>query len=128
YSSPSAAVIEHNRVDLTWRPVRAPLIAEEIPMHLPRLNPAWIRLPALCLALLVGIAHLGERSTAWAVQESAQASDGRQLFYTYCASCHGTSGVGNGPAAMAMRRTPPDITGIAVTNGGVFPEERMRRI
>ncbi|MGE3520892.1 MAG: cytochrome c, partial [Vicinamibacterales bacterium] len=57
-----------------------------------------------------------------------QHSEGQQLFYTYCASCHGTSGVGNGPAAAAMRRKPPDITGLALANDGLFPLERMRRI
>jgi hypothetical protein len=27
-----------------------------------------------------------------------------------------------------MRRTPPDITGIALANGGIFPTDRIRRI
>jgi hypothetical protein len=27
-----------------------------------------------------------------------------------------------------MRRSPPDITGLALANGGVFPVERMTRI
>jgi len=54
--------------------------------------------------------------------------DGRELFNTYCASCHGVTGAGNGPAAASMRRKPPDITGLALANGGMFPAERMRRI
>jgi mono/diheme cytochrome c family protein len=97
-------------------------------MRLPRVNSVWIRRAAACLALLGGIVQLGAGSRAWAVQEGTQVPDGRELFHTYCASCHGTTGAGNGPAAAAMRRTPPDITGIALTNGGLFPAERMRRI
>jgi len=54
--------------------------------------------------------------------------DGRTVFNTYCASCHGTSGNGAGPLATMMRRQPPDITGLAIANGGVFPAERMRRV
>jgi hypothetical protein len=27
-----------------------------------------------------------------------------------------------------MRRPPPDITGVAMANGGMFPTERLRRI
>ena len=65
---------------------------------------------------------------ARADQEAVKQIDGRELFNTYCASCHGASGVGNGPAAASMRRTPPDITGLASANGGVFPVERARRI
>jgi mono/diheme cytochrome c family protein len=61
-------------------------------------------------------------------QELDQATDGRSLFYAHCASCHGRSGSGDGPAATSMRRQPPDITGLALANGGVFPMERLRRI
>ena len=53
---------------------------------------------------------------------------GRELFQTYCASCHGASGTGNGPVAALMRQRPTDLTGIALSNGGVFPTARMRRI
>jgi mono/diheme cytochrome c family protein len=61
-------------------------------------------------------------------QELDRAPDGRSLFYAHCASCHGRSGTGDGPAATSMRRQPPDITGLALANGGVFPMERLRRI
>jgi mono/diheme cytochrome c family protein len=53
---------------------------------------------------------------------------GAQLFRTYCATCHGTSGRGNGPIAEHLRRTPPDLTKYTARNGGVFPSERLRQI
>ena len=69
---------------------------------------------------------------AGTAQASAQAGDslkeGREIFLTYCASCHGRSGEGNGPVAASMRRTPPDITGLALANGGLFPKARVGRI
>jgi mono/diheme cytochrome c family protein len=58
----------------------------------------------------------------------AELARGRALFNNHCASCHGSTGVGNGPLATAMRRTPPDITALALLNGGIFPAERIRRI
>jgi mono/diheme cytochrome c family protein len=61
-------------------------------------------------------------------QDRDHAPDGRDLFDTHCASCHDRSGTGGGPAAAAMRRLPPDITGLALANGGVFPVERVRRV
>jgi mono/diheme cytochrome c family protein len=53
---------------------------------------------------------------------------GAQLFRTYCASCHGISARGDGPAAGQMRKTPPDLTKYAARNSGVFPSERLRQI
>lgn len=97
-------------------------------MFLARVNGGRIRMAAMCLALLVGIIQFGPRSHAWTALEAAPVPSGRELFRTYCASCHGASGAGNGPVAASMRRTPPDITGIALANGGVFPTDRMRRI
>ena len=59
---------------------------------------------------------------------SGQADPGAQLFRTYCASCHGTRGRGDGPAAGQMRKLPPDLTTFTKRNGGVFPDERVRQI
>jgi cytochrome c553 len=36
--------------------------------------------------------------------------DGATLFEAYCASCHGSSGRGNGPAARAIPTPVPDLT------------------
>ena len=58
----------------------------------------------------------------------AEIARGRELFVNHCASCHGPNGTGNGPLAPAMRRTPPDITELALANGGVFPADSLRRI
>ncbi len=46
---------------------------------------------------------------------------GRQEFMNYCASCHGESGMGNGPVAEYLSVTPPNLTGLAARNGGEFP-------
>jgi mono/diheme cytochrome c family protein len=53
---------------------------------------------------------------------------GAQAFGTYCASCHGISGEGDGPAAGALRRSPPDLTTFSTRNGGVFPSVRLSAI
>jgi mono/diheme cytochrome c family protein len=62
------------------------------------------------------------------VQDTVQMAEGRQLFRRHCASCHGAAGHGDGPAASSMRRPPPDITALALANGGTFPADRVRRI
>ena len=53
---------------------------------------------------------------------------GARLFRTYCATCHGITGRGNGPVAHQLRTTPPDLTKYTARNGGVFPEARVRQI
>jgi mono/diheme cytochrome c family protein len=40
-----------------------------------------------------------------------QVSAGKSLFSVNCASCHGTEGKGNGPAASALNPKPRDFTG-----------------
>jgi mono/diheme cytochrome c family protein len=53
---------------------------------------------------------------------------GAYAFRTYCASCHGADGKGEGPMAANLRFQPPDLTLIAQRSGGSFPAERVRRI
>ena len=54
--------------------------------------------------------------------------DGKQIFRSYCAACHGANGKGQGPAASALRHAPPDLTQIARRHGGTFPRERVKAI
>jgi mono/diheme cytochrome c family protein len=84
----------------------------------------WI----LGCAMVLCSAALGQAQAPAPAQNTVQLNEGRELFSTYCASCHGVTGVGNGPAAASMRRIPPDITGLALQNGGMFPAERIGRV
>ena len=59
---------------------------------------------------------------------TAPGDAGSQLFRTYCSSCHGATGRGNGPLADQLRRMPPDLTQFTRRNGGLFPRERVYRI
>ena len=54
-----------------------------------------------------------------------RASSGKDMFIAYCASCHGKDGKGNGPAASALKSVPTDLTQLAVSNGGRFPENHV---
>lgn len=48
-------------------------------------------------------------------------NNARSNFVGMCASCHGTSAKGDGPAAMGFATRPADLTQMAARNGGVFP-------
>jgi mono/diheme cytochrome c family protein len=47
--------------------------------------------------------------------------EGAPLFAENCAGCHGAGGQGDGPVASDLATPPPDLTLIAVRNGGAFP-------
>ena len=48
-------------------------------------------------------------------------ASGKEMFHSYCASCHGLDGKGNGPAVPALKTPPGDLTPMARKNGGKFP-------
>jgi mono/diheme cytochrome c family protein len=53
---------------------------------------------------------------------------GSELYTRFCASCHGTRGEGDGPVANSLRVLVPDLTRLAIRQGGKFPEDAIRRI
>jgi mono/diheme cytochrome c family protein len=53
---------------------------------------------------------------------------GRDLFQFYCSACHGREGKGDGPVASSLKREPPDLTSIALRNGGHFPTEAIEHL
>ena len=60
--------------------------------------------------------------------QDSNVPSGSALFTTYCASCHGQSGRGNGSVAIFLKVPPADLTQIATRNKGTFPAERVYRI
>jgi mono/diheme cytochrome c family protein len=79
---------------------------------------------ALGLGLVVGTL------ITWAGTAGAQqnVSDSRHLFTTYCASCHGATGKGDGAVAPHLNPRPANLTLIAKRNNGVFPSEKITMI
>jgi len=63
--------------------------------------------------------------TPGAVPSGESRVSGKSVFTTYCASCHGESGRGNGAVAVFLRRRPADLTQIAIRNKGTFPADRV---
>lgn len=49
-----------------------------------------------------------------------RASTAAQDYATHCASCHGASGRGDGPAAAGLTPRPADLTTISARHGGTF--------
>ena len=66
------------------------------------------------------IKHVPMRATS--------AASGQEMYKSYCASCHGTEGKGNGPAAEALKVPPADLTALAEKNGGKYPALKVGAI
>jgi len=49
-------------------------------------------------------------------------TSGKEMFRTYCATCHGPGGKGDGPAAAALKKAPADLTQLARKHDGKFPD------
>jgi len=81
------------------------------------------------LLLIAGCALSTEGSAQQTIRENAplviDSLYGPDVFRFYCAPCHGRDGKGGGPVAVALKRRPPDLTGIATRNGGIFPKARV---
>jgi len=89
------------------------------------LSTAWL-FPLAAVSWLA-LAWPGGRADAQTVNDGTTVS-GSALFRSYCASCHGIGGRGDGPIAAHLRRSPADLTRLAAANNGIFPAERLVRI
>jgi mono/diheme cytochrome c family protein len=65
---------------------------------------------------------------ALASAEELSHYNGEQLYYRFCAACHGEQAEGNGPVASFFKIAPPDLTRLATRRGGKYPAEEVRKI
>jgi len=55
----------------------------------------------------------------------AAEADGAKLYVNHCSACHGMHGEGDGPVAMLLNVTVPNLRALAKNNGGVFPADAV---
>src|ERR1700729_3672899 len=92
------------------------------PLH--RRRGVWKLFPTTLALVLATTGITPAQNTA----DTGVAKIGGELFVTYCASWHGVTGRGNGPAAEELRRPPADLTQFAKHNGGIFNGARVHSI
>ena len=54
--------------------------------------------------------------------------DGDELYGNLCAVCHGAAGKGDGPAVSALEKAVPDLTVLAISNDGVYPNRHIENV
>jgi hypothetical protein len=60
-------------------------------------------------------------------QREVSAMSGLQMYESFCASCRGVGGEGDGPVAPLVKIHVPDLTRITKRYGGEFPAEDIQR-
>jgi mono/diheme cytochrome c family protein len=83
--------------------------------------------PTLALGVPLGVLTLAVLAAAAARSDekpqydAAAAVMGELSYKTYCASCHGKKGEGDGPLAPHLGTRPPDLTTLSKRNEGKYP-------
>src|SRR6266567_672225 len=88
------------------------------------------RFAAIMLAVLISGYLAGQTSPQikkTPVQKTSPAS-GLEMYTQYCASCHGKDGKGKGPAAVALKTAPTDLTALTAKDKGSFPDFRIAQV
>lgn len=91
----------------------------------------YFNLLIVALALAVPFTSTGQEATPTVKHATAPATSpasGRDMFMSYCASCHGKDAKGDGPAASALKQAPADLTALAKQNGGKYPADKVTSI
>lgn len=84
-------------------------------------------LPRLAFSLvlilvLVTSSSVGQQKTETKSKErNVNPASAKETFLQYCASCHGKTAKGDGPAAFVMKPPPSDLTTLAKRHEGKYP-------
>lgn len=82
-------------------------------------------LAALLGSLLIGASAVPAQDAGQPASAAAIAA-GKVDYDHHCAQCHGTNAKGSGPEIdLIPGLKPPDLTRLAVMNGGRFPAQRV---
>jgi mono/diheme cytochrome c family protein len=83
----------------------------------------------LAAVFAAGIVYADQSTAKVVVQVNrTAATSGRQMYASYCASCHGMDGRGNGPVAVMLKKQPADLSALSRNNGGRFPSEHVETV
>jgi mono/diheme cytochrome c family protein len=84
---------------------------------------------AMAVILAAGISFADQSQSKMVIPVGkTAANNGKQMYNSYCAPCHGTDGRGNGPAAVALKNPPTDLSALTRNNHGKFPDAHVYEV
>lgn len=84
----------------------------------------YVLIAVMLLIGAAGYAKSGEKTVVIPVNR-IDPTDAKQMYASYCASCHGADGRGHGPMAGVLRAAPTDLTTLAKTHAGRYPDSHV---
>ena len=78
--------------------------------------------------ILLGVFAAGAIGAGNAQSNAPAATNGKQMYLSYCASCHGVDGQGHGPVASSLKMQPTNLTLLSKNNSGKFPDTHIAAI
>lgn len=89
----------------------------------------WAYMVAILVAgLVISRAQESKSTVKHEAAPMTSPASGKEMFMSYCASCHGKDAKGDGPAANALKQLPADLTTLARRNGGKYPADKVTTI
>ena len=89
------------------------------------LNRVIVIAAAAGLILAGSYADQSNKGKAVIPVERVNPTDGKLMYTSYCAPCHGADGRGSGPVAGVLKSQPTDLTALAKAHGGKFPDTHV---
>ena len=83
---------------------------------------------ALVAGLVISRAQESKTTVKREAAPPTSPASGKEMFTSYCASCHGKDAKGDGTAANALKQLPADLTTLAKRNGGKYPADKVNSI
>ena len=87
-----------------------------------------VSLIVLAMSVALATGYADQTRTITLPVHPTDATNGKQMYGSYCASCHGTDGRGNGPMASSLNSRPTDLTALARVNHGKFPANHVATV
>ena len=88
------------------------------------LKPLFFVAVAAALALTMGYADQPKGKLLIPAPKT-DPTNGKLMYTSYCAPCHGADARGNGPVASALKTPPADLTQLAKANHGKYPDTHI---
>ncbi|WP_243287206.1 c-type cytochrome [Geothrix terrae] len=82
----------------------------------------------ICVATLALPALAQEPAIQSVPARYTSPASGPEMYRAYCASCHGSKGLGDGPAAVHLKHPVPDLTTLNQRNQGTFPKDHVSQV
>jgi mono/diheme cytochrome c family protein len=88
-----------------------------------------IRLAALLLIPALALVALGQDPVIKTIPARyISPASGSEMYQSYCASCHGPKGLGDGPVAPYLKSAMPNLSTLTRENKGSFPTLRVSQV